>query len=178
MAAAHALRDAGERDLEAICRIYAHHVRHGTASFELTPPEPDEIRNRWAAIRAGGLPYIVAESDSAVVGFAYAAQYRPRPAYRHTVEDSVYVAPEHVRRGIGRILLGELIRRCTELGYREMIAVIGDTDNASSIVLHERLGFRHIGVLEDVGFKFGRWLDTVIMQRRLLAEEGQKGEEG
>ncbi len=166
------IRDAGPADMAAVQRIYAHHVREGVASFEETPPDVDEIARRHAAVVGLGLPYIVAELDGAVEGFAYAAPYRARPAYRHTVEDSVYVAPAAMRRGVGRALLAELIERCTALGMRQMVAVIGDTANTASIGLHVSLGFRHAGALSAVGFKFDRWVDTVLMQRPLGAGEG------
>ena len=162
-----ALRDASEADAAAIQRIYAHHVRVGTASFEEEPPTSDEIAARRAAVMGAGLPYLVAELDGAVVGYAYATSYRPRPAYRYTLEDSVYVAPGMHRRGIGGALLGALIARCETGPWRQLIAVIGDSGNADSIGLHARFGFRHVGTLENVGFKLGRWLDTVIMQRGL-----------
>lgn len=140
---------------------------HGLASFEETPPGRDEIRRRFEAVRDRGLPYLVAETDGAVRGYAYASPYRGRPAYRHAVENSVYVDPDAARQGLGTALLDRLITACTALGYRQMVAIIGDTDNAASIKLHERAGFRHIGTLQSVGFKHGHWLDTVFMQRAL-----------
>lgn len=161
------LREAGEADLPEIQAIYAHHVLHGLASFEETPPDLAEMRRRWEAVRAGGYPYLVAELDGRVAGYAYASSYRPRPAYRHTVEGSVYVAAESPRRGIGRRLLAALIARCEALGFRRMIGVIGDSDNQPSIGLHEALGFRRAGLLHSVGFKHGRWVDSVIMERPL-----------
>ncbi len=166
------IRDATETDIEVIRAIYTHHVEHGLASFELSPPDAAEIARRRAAIREAGLPYLAAEVDGAVCGFAYAGPYRPRPAYRHTVEDSVYVAAGASGRGIGRALLAALVERCTALGYRQMVAVIGDSENASSIGLHEAQGFRRAAVLQSVGFKFGRWVDSVILQRGL--GEGDK----
>ena len=162
-----AVRDSVEADLPAIQAIYAHHVRRGFATFEETTPDLDEMARRHAALLARGYPYIVAEIDGAVVGYAYAGPYRPRPAYRHTVEDTVYAAPESTGRGVGRALLDTLIARCTALGYRQMVAVVGDSANAPSIRLHEALGFRRAATLHSVGFKFGRWADTVVLQRSL-----------
>jgi phosphinothricin acetyltransferase len=147
--------------------IYAHHVRHGLASVEEVPPEAPEIARRLAERSAQGLPTLVAEAGGAAIGFAYAGRYRMRPAYRFTVEDSVYVAPGLAGRGVGRTLLAALIDRCAALGCRQMVAIIGDSANEASIALHERLGFRRVGVLADVGFKHGRWVDSVIMQRAL-----------
>jgi L-amino acid N-acyltransferase YncA len=142
-------------------------VKNGTATFEITPPDAGELARRRNAVLDEGLPYLVAESAGVVTGYAYASLYRPRPAYRFTIEDSIYIHPDHVRRGIGRLLLSELIRQC-ELGpWRQMIAVIGDSANTPSIRLHEELGFRHVGVFQSVGWKFNRWLDTVLMQRPL-----------
>ncbi|NNG05723.1 MAG: N-acetyltransferase [Inquilinus sp.] len=150
-----------------VAAIYRHHVRHGTASFELEPPDEREIARRHGEVAGIGMPYLVAELAGEVAGFAYAAPFRPRPAYDGTVEDSVYVAPACQGRGIGRALLGELIARSTALGKRQMIAAIGDGANAGSIALHEALGFRHAGTLRSVGFKHGQWRDVVLMQRPL-----------
>lgn len=161
------LRTARDRDVGAVQEIYGHHVRHGTASFELTPPDIEEMACRMAAAGERGLPYVVAELDATVVGFAALGPYRPRPAYRWTVEDTVYVAPRALGRGIGRSLLDELIDRAGSAGYRQMIAVIGDSANAASIALHAGAGFARVGVLTDIGFKHGRWLDSVLMQRAL-----------
>ena len=161
------VRDARAEDLEAVAAIYSHHVQHGLASFEETPPGVAEIEQRWQTATEAGMPYLVAEFDGAVIGFAYGSMYRPRPAYRHTVEDSVYVAPEMAGRGAGRALLAALIERCAEAGFKQMVAVIGDSGNDASIKLHARLGFQRVGVLQDVGFKHGRWVDTVLMQRAL-----------
>ena len=148
--------------------VYAHHVVHGLGSFELEPPGVEEMMRRWREIVGRGLPYLVAAAEGdEVLGFAYAAPYRERPAYRSTVEDSVYVAPGAARRGVGRRLLSEVVRRCTALGARQMIAVIGDSANAGSVALHAAVGFREVGVLRAVGWKHGRWVDTVIMQREL-----------
>lgn len=161
------LRDARESDMPAVQAIYAHHVIHGTASFELEPPTLEQMLQRRADICANGLPYLVAERDGEVVGYAYATPYRPRPAYRFTVEDSVYVREGMAGFGIGHALLGAVIQHCTASGRRQMVAIIGNSENSASIRLHARLGFRQVGVFESVGFKHGRWLDTVIMQREL-----------
>lgn len=161
------VRDTIDADLAAITRIYAHHVLHGTGSFELEPPGEAEIARRRAVVIEAGWPYLVAEDEGHIVGYAYANQYRPRPAYRFCVEDSVYVDARLQRGGAGRALVGELIERCTAIGARQMIAVIGDSANAASIGLHRALGFETVGVLRDTGWKFGRWLDTVYMQRAL-----------
>jgi len=151
--------------------IYAVHVLHGTASFEEAPPDPDEMRRRREAVLAAGLPYLVAQRDGAIVGFAYAGLYRPRSAYRHTCEDSVYLDPAAIGRGTGRALLSAVMERAAAAGYREMIAVIGDSDNAASIGLHRALGFGHVGTFRNVGLKFGRWLDSVLMQRSLAGDK-------
>jgi phosphinothricin acetyltransferase len=161
------LRPAEDGDLPAVQAIYARHVLHGTASFEEVPPDLAEMARRREEIRARGLPYLVAVAGGRVLGYAYAAPYRARVAYRFTLEDSIYLADEAVGRGLGRRLLDRLIADGTALGYRQMAAVIGDSANRRSIVLHERAGFRHAGTLRSVGFKFGRWLDTVLMQRPL-----------
>ena len=153
--------------MAAVQPIYAHHVTHGLASFEQVPPTTTELSSRRAATLQLGLPYLVAELDSRVVGYSYASVYRPRPAYRHTVEDSVYVADGWPRQGIGKALLAALIERCEAGPWRQMIAIIGDSDNQASIALHHDLGFRPIGTLHAVGFKFGRWVDSVLMQRAL-----------
>src|SRR5262245_24074895 len=161
------IRPARPSDIAAITHIYAHAVLHGTASFELEPPEQAEMAHRQNALSAGGFPYLVAEADGSVVGYAYAGPYRARPAYRFTVEDSVYIAPEAQGRGLGRLLLEALIVESEARGYRQMIAVIGDSAQHASIALHTALGFRLIGTFAAVGFKFGRWLDSVLMQRAL-----------
>ncbi len=162
-----AIRPAKISDIPAITRIYAHAVAHGTASFELTSPDEAEMRKRMQALLDGKFPYIVAEIDGALAGYAYASLYRTRPAYRFTVEDSVYVAPEMHRRGVGKVLLERLIEACTALGFRQMIAVIGDSDQAASIGVHRACGFADAGNLRNIGWKFGRWLDTPLMQRAL-----------
>jgi len=154
-------------DLPEVRDIYADAVRHGLASFEVTPPDLAEMTRRWQTLDAGGYPYLVAEGGGALLGYAYAGPYRPRPAYRGTVENSVYVAPEAKGRGVGRQLLAALIVVAEAEGFRQMIAVIGDSGNAASIGLHRALGFRDAGVFRSVGWKHGRWLDSVLMQRPL-----------
>ena len=161
------IRAATAADIPAIARIYAHAVRHGTASFELEPPDEAEMTRRQRALLDGDYPYLVAEADGAVMGYAYAGPYRTRPAYRYTVENSIYIAPEAQRRGIGRILLDRLIAESEARGYRLMIAIIGDSAQAPSIELHRAAGFKMVGVFEAVGYKFDRWLDSVLMQRPL-----------
>lgn len=154
-------------DIAAIQAIYAEEVRIGTASFELEPPTVEEMQARWQAITAAGYPYLVAEREGKVLGYAYAGAYRARPAYRATVENSVYIRPDCRGTGVGRALLAALIERSGEAGFRQMVAVIGDSANQGSIGLHRSLGFEMIGTLRAVGWKHGRWLDTVLMQRPL-----------
>jgi phosphinothricin acetyltransferase len=166
------VRDSRDDDVERIAAIYAHHVRHGLASFEEEPPSADEIAGRRADVLGRGLPYLVAEVDHEVVGYSYAAPYRSRSAYRFAVENSVYVDHRLVRAGIGRALLAALIARCEAGEWRQMIAVIGDSANVASIALHQRLGFVPAGTLRSVGYKFGRWVDSVLMQRPLGAGDG------
>lgn len=166
-AASVVVRDAAERDMAAVQAIYAHHVTHGLATFEEEPPGVDELQSRRASVLKMGLPYLVAERAGCVVGYSYATSYRPRPAYRFTVEDSVYLADGLGGQGIGRSLLGALIERCEAGPWRQMLAVIGNSANAGSIGLHRSLGFRPAGTLQAVGFKLGRWVDTVLMQRGL-----------
>jgi phosphinothricin acetyltransferase len=161
------IRPAEPRDIPAITCIYAHAVAHGTASFELAPPDAAEMKRRFDALHDGNFPYLIAELDGGVVGYAYAGPYRARPAYRFTVEDSIYLATEAQGRGIGRALLDRLLAESEARGCRQMVAVIGDSMQVPSIRLHEAAGFRHVGVFEAVGFKFGRWLDTVLMQKKL-----------
>jgi len=162
------VRDAVDGDLAAVAEIYAHHVLNGSASFEVTPPDVAEIARRRATVVALGMPYLVAESDGALGGFAYASAFRPREAYRFTVEDSVYVAAGMTGRGFGSALLRELIARCEAGPWRQMVAVIGD-GTQTSVALHAKHGFVQAARLKDVGFKFGRWADVVIMQRPLGA---------
>jgi L-amino acid N-acyltransferase YncA len=163
------IRGVRASDLAAITRIYAEAVRHGTASFEIEPPDEAEMVRRYQALVAQNYPYLVAELAGTVAGYAYAGPYRARPAYRWTVEDSVYIDPEFHRRGIGSRLLARLIADTQALGFRQIIAVIGDSSQTASIMLHERAGFTLIGTLRSVGFKHGRWLDTPLMQRALGA---------
>jgi phosphinothricin acetyltransferase len=161
------IRPATPDDVAAITRIYAHAVLHGTASFELEPPDEAEMRRRLTTLIDGGYPYLACESDGTVLGYAYAGPYRPRRAYRFSLEDSIYIAPDAQGRGVGRALIVRLLREAEARGFRQMIAVIGDSAHTPSITLHRAAGFRHIGTLEAVGFKFGRWLDSVLMQRAL-----------
>ncbi len=173
-----AIRDATQADIEAIASIYAHHVRTGFGTFDEEPPQPAHMAERMVRIAELKLPYAVATVGREVVGYAYAAPYRPRSAYRFTVEDSIYVAPDVQRRGIGAVLLQEIVERCGEAGLRQMIAVIGDSANHASIKVHAKCGFRHVGVLADVGFKAGRWVDTVVMQRELRTANAERREHG
>jgi L-amino acid N-acyltransferase YncA len=160
-------RPARAEDLPAIHSIYAHHVLHGLASFEEAPPSIEEIERRYRDVTRRGLPYLAAELGGVLAGYGYCAPYRERSAYRYSLEDSVYVRPDMVGRGVGKALLNELVRRCEDLGYRQLIAVIGDSANVASIGLHAACGFLRVGTLRSVGFKFGRWVDSVIMQRPL-----------
>lgn len=166
-ASAFTIRDAIAADFDTITRIYAHYVLHALATFEETPPGVDEMRARHASITGAGLPYLVAETGGAVVGYTYATGYRPRSAYRHTIEDSVYIADGFGGRGLGLALLTALIERCDAGPWRQLVAVIGNSGNAGSIALHARLGFERVGVLRKVGYKHGQWVDTVLMQRPL-----------
>lgn len=168
------IRTAKADDLPQIQAIYAHYVTAGVSTFEIDPPDLAEMTRRFEALTGGGYPYIVAEAGGAVGGYAYAGPYRTRPAYRHTVEDSVYVAPGHVGLGLGRRLVEEIIRRSAEAGFRQMVAVISDDESTVSIHLHARCGFEHVGVLKNVGYKMGRWIDSTLMQRPL--GEGNRAE--
>jgi L-amino acid N-acyltransferase YncA len=161
------IRPAIAADLSFVTDIYADAVRFGTATFELVPPDLAEMTRRFQALMDGGFPYFVAVLEGRVVGYAYAGEYRSRPAYRFTVENSIYLQPVIHRRGIGRQLLQRLVAECEARGYRQMIGVIGDSANAGSIGVHARCGFQMIGTHPNVGFKFGRWLDIVMMQREL-----------
>jgi L-amino acid N-acyltransferase YncA len=161
------IRPSRDDDVAAIAAIYGYHVVHGVASFEEVPPAIEEIARRRGEIVARGLPYLVAERGGRVVGYCYAGLFRPRVAYRFTLEDSIYIDAAEVGRGIGRALLAPLLARSAELGYRQMVAVIGGRGTIASIRLHEALGFAHVGALPAVGFKFGRWIDIVLMQRAL-----------
>jgi phosphinothricin acetyltransferase len=177
------IRPSDEDDITAIAAIYRHHVLYGTASFEEAPPDAAEISRRRREIRGRGLPYLVAERAGRVVGFSYASPYRSRSAYRFTVEDSVYVDQAELGRGNGRALLGTLVEACARLGYRQMVAVIGGSDQWPSIGLHLALGFSRVGMLPAVGAKFGGWVDIVLMQRALgsgatAAPTGNGGDHG
>ena len=166
------VRPVSAADLAAIQSIYAHHVLHGTASFEETPPTVQEMRSRYDDVVSRGLPYLAAEESGEVLGYGYCTLYRTRSAYRYTLEDSVYVREGRHRKGVGRAILTALIERSEELGYRQLIAIIGDRGQAASIGLHASLGFLRAGMLRSVGFKFGRWIDTVVMQRPLGRGDG------
>jgi L-amino acid N-acyltransferase YncA len=161
------IRPAVSADIPAITRIYAEAVRHGTASFEIEPPDEPEMLRRLRSLLDGGFPYIVAEDARELLGYAYAGPYRPRIAYRYSVEDSIYVDPKAHRRGVGRLLMDRLIADSMERGFRQMIAVIGDSAQTASIELHRAAGFTMVGTIENVGYKFDRWLDSVLMQRAL-----------
>jgi L-amino acid N-acyltransferase YncA len=161
------IRPSRESDVPEIAAIYGYHVLHGLSSFEEVPPHPDELASRRRNILARGLPYLVAERSGRVLGYCYAGPYRTRSAYRFTVEDSIYIDKAEAGRGLGRALLAAVLDRCAELGYRQMVAVIGGSDTWPSIRLHAALGFTRIGVLPAVGFKFGGWVDIVLMQRAL-----------
>jgi len=163
------LRPSTPADLAAVRDIYAHAVTQGTGTFELEVPDPAEMARRRDDVLTKGLPWLVAEQDGQVLGYAYANHFRPRPAYRFSVEDSIYLHPEAQGRGVGRVLLAELVARCQAAGARQMLAVIGDSANQGSIGLHRALGFEPCGSLQSVGWKFGRWLDVVLMQRALGA---------
>ncbi|MGZ8273298.1 MAG: N-acetyltransferase family protein [Burkholderiaceae bacterium] len=160
-------RDAISDDLAAIQAIYAHHVLHGLGTFETEPPDLDDMRRRHAQIIGDGFPYLVAVEGARVLGYAYANHFRTRAAYRNTVEDSIYVAHDVAGRGVGKALLSALIERCTALGLRQMLALIGDSGNGGSIGVHLACGFEHTGVMKAVGRKFDRWVDVVVMQRAL-----------
>jgi phosphinothricin acetyltransferase len=161
------IRDSAEADLPAITEIYGHAVRTGTASFEYDPPDATEMARRRTDVVSKGFPYLVAEQNGQVAGYAYVNTYRVRPAYRFSVEDSIYIGPSHQGAGVGRQLLAALLQRCEALDLRLVIAVIGDTANLPSIRLHARCGFSHAGTLPNVGWKLGRWLDSVFMVRAL-----------
>jgi L-amino acid N-acyltransferase YncA len=161
------IRTADDHDIAAITRIYADAVKNGTATFEIEPPDEAEMARRQQALIANNYPYVVAERSGVVAGYAYASHFHTRPAYRWSIEDSIYVDPQFHAQGLGRLLLARLIADAEARGFRQMIAVIGDSANAASIALHAAAGFRLIGTLKSVGFKHGRWLDTVVMQRAL-----------
>jgi L-amino acid N-acyltransferase YncA len=168
------VRPAAPQDLAAIHAIYAHHVLHGLASFEEVPPPLEEMRRRFEEVTRSGLPYLTAEERGEVLGYGYCSLYRTRSAYRYTLEDSIYVKEGSQRKGIGKAVLAQLIERCTALRYRQIIAVIGDSANAGSIAVHASLGFVRAGNLRSTGYKFGRWVDSVLMQLPLGAGDGTK----
>ena len=161
------LRPSTEADLPGITAIYSHHVLHGTGTFETEPPTLADMRTRRADVLAKGLPYLVAVDGDKVLGFAYCNWFKPRPAYRFSAEDSVYVAPDAHRGGIGRVLLAELALQAEKAGIRKLIAVIGDSDNHGSVGVHRAAGFTDVGILKSCGWKFGRWLDVVMMEKTL-----------
>jgi len=161
------IRPSRDDDIAAIAAIYAHHVLHGVASFEEVPPSVEEMARRRGELVARNFPYLVAERGGRVVGYCYSGPYRARVGYRFTVEDSIYIDASEAGRGVGRALLAEVIERSTQLGYRLMIAVIGGSETLPSINLHKALGFTHVGTFTGIGFKFGRWIDSVYMQRAL-----------
>lgn len=163
------IRPSREEDLDAITRIYGHHVLHGTGTFETTPPSVADMTTRRADVLAKGLPWLVVEDGGEVLGFAYGNWFKPRPAYRFSVEDSIYMAPEAAGKGLGRALLAELLAALERTGVRKVMAVIGDSANAGSIGVHRALGFQPAGVISSCGWKFDRWLDIVLMQKSLGA---------
>ncbi|WP_234262687.1 GNAT family N-acetyltransferase [Hydrogenophaga sp. NFH-34] len=163
------IRPSREDDLDAITRIYAHHVLHGTGTFETTPPTAAEMALRRADVLSKGLPWLVVEETGQVLGYAYGNWFKPRPAYRFSVEDSIYLAPEAAGRGLGRALLAELLGTLERSGIRKVMAVIGDSANAGSVGVHTAAGFAHVGVMRSCGWKFGRWLDIVLMEKTLGA---------
>lgn len=171
------LRPVTEADLPEVQAIYAHHVLHGTGSFEEVPPSLEEVAERWQAGTEKGWPWIAVSDATGVLGYAYFSQFRPRSAYRYTAEDSVYVREDVRGQGVGKALVAGLLERAEGMGFRQMVAVIGDSDNVGSIGLHLSLGFRHVGILRSTGIKFGRWLDTVHMQKALGRGDGDLPEE-
>lgn len=170
------IRPARDEDIAAITAIYAHHVLHGTGTFETTPPSAEDMAARRADVLAKGLPYLVLAEADQVQGFAYCNWFKPRPAYRFSAEDSVYLAPDSGGKGWGRLLLAELAAQAERVGVRKLIAVIGDSANAGSIGVHQSLGFSHVGVLRACGWKFGRWLDVVMMEKALGAADSNSPE--
>jgi L-amino acid N-acyltransferase YncA len=161
------IRSANDADIGAITTIYAHHVLHGTGTFETSPPTQEDMAARRADVLSKGLPYLVIEDATGVLGFAYCNWFKPRPAYRFSAEDSIYLAPHANGRGLGRLLLTELIAQAERIGVRKLIAVIGDSANTGSIGVHRTCGFAHVGVLSTCGWKFDRWLDVVLMERAI-----------
>ena len=161
------IRTSTDRDLPEITAIYAHHVLHGTGTFETTPPSETEMAGRRADVLAKGLPWLVAEQDGKVQGYAYCQWFKPRPAYRFSAEDSIYLHPDAAGKGLGKLLLAELMRQAEATGVRKLIAVIGDSNNGGSVGVHRALGFAPVGVLKSCGWKFGKWLDVVLMDKSL-----------
>lgn len=159
------IRPSTDSDVSAITAIYAHHVLHGTGTFEITPPSDTDMAGRRADVLSKGLPYLVLEDATGVIGFAYCNWFKPRPAYRFSAEDSIYLAPAAAGRGLGRLLLQELMAQAERAGVRKLIAVIGDSANQGSIGVHRSCGFQSVGVLSACGWKFERWLDVVLMER-------------
>ena len=170
------IRPSHDTDLPAITAIYGHHVRHGTGTFEIDPPSEADMATRRADVLAKGLPWIVAEDGGQVIGYAYCNSFKPRPAYRFSAEDSIYMAPEAAGKGVGRALLAELVAQAEAQGLRKLIAVIGDSANAGSIGVHRALGFTPVGVLKSCGWKFGQWRDVVMMERPLGPGDSQSPE--
>jgi L-amino acid N-acyltransferase YncA len=171
------IRTAEHGDAEALAAIYGHHVAHGFGTFETDPPSPADMAERVEAVLALGLPYLVAEIDGVVAGFAYGAPFRPRASYRYTVEDSVYIGPDRLGQGLGRVLLAGVIEASEALGLRQMVAMVGDSGNERSIRLHRSMGFTPVGVFRAIGFKHGRWVDVAMLQRPLNAGAGAPPEE-
>lgn len=163
------LRDAAEADIPEICEIYADEVLNGVSSWEEQPPSVDELSSRFNAIIEAGFPYRVVEIEATIAGYSYASAYRPRSAYRYTVENTIYVHKDYRGLGLGRLLLEDLLLACETLGFRQMVAVIGDSNNHISIDFHKHMGFEQVGIINSIGFKFGRWMDSVIMQKSLGA---------
>ena len=161
------IRPSRDEDVPAITAIYAHHVLHGTGTFETEPPSIADMRTRRADVLSKGLPYLVAEQDGKIAGFAYGNWFKPRPAYRYSVEDSIYLAPDQHGQGLSRALLAELLARCEAVGIRKVMAIVGDSANAGSIGVHQALGFTQVGTIDACGWKFGAWRDIVIMQKTL-----------
>ncbi|OYT90376.1 MAG: GNAT family N-acetyltransferase [Burkholderiales bacterium PBB3] len=161
------IRPSTDADVAATTAIYQHHVLHGTGTFEITPPTPGDMVNRRQDVLSKNLPYLVLEENSRVIGFAYCNWFKPRPAYRFSAEDSIYLAPEATGRGLGKLLLTELMAQAERAGVRKLIAVIGDSANQGSIGVHQVCGFTHVGVLSACGWKFERWLDVVLMERSI-----------
>lgn len=174
----HLIRDATPDDLAGVAAIYAHEVLHGVSTFELTPPSVEEMAARLAAVRSHGLPWLVAGDETGLLGYAYATPFRPRPAYRYACEDSVYVAERARGRGVGRVLLREVIDRARALGLRHVIGAISSGADSPSVSLHRSLGFREVGTYRQVGWKFDRWLDVTLMQLDLDPEAGPPRCEG